>query len=226
MQCKEQAKAKQKNKKQNTMKNRKIEKTQVNKAKKPPRFYIPLLLWSPLVELPPLNPKTYNPKPNSNLLISLPNPKKWIRVFMWKPIQFSLFFFKNPILVLLGGSHMAENLKTGFQPGFHPKWELTVLNVRIELRTGLRTESSSENRPTLVLTSPNKPIEFLFCKWMAVIHLRAEDNPYGAIYYSWATVSLRLRHPPHTLENFWISISTHSLRVKEKTLSLSSLGVK
>jgi hypothetical protein len=87
-QSKEQAKArqrtnaKQKNKKQNIMKNRKIEKTQVNKAKKPPRFYIPLLLWSPLVELPPLNSKTYNPKPNSNLLISLPNPKKRIRVFM------------------------------------------------------------------------------------------------------------------------------------------------
>jgi hypothetical protein len=42
---------------------------------------------------------------------------------------------------------MGENLKTSFQASFHPKSEEMVLNVR----TGLRTESPSENCPTLVL---------------------------------------------------------------------------
>jgi hypothetical protein len=41
-----------------------------------------------------------------------------------KPIQFSFLLskqFKVLIPVLVVSSHMGENLKTHFQPGFHPK---------------------------------------------------------------------------------------------------------
>jgi hypothetical protein len=36
-------------------------------------------------------------------------------------LSFHKWFF--PVLVLLVGSHMGENLKTSFQLSFHPKWE-------------------------------------------------------------------------------------------------------
>jgi len=76
---------------------------------------------------------------------SLLDPENRIWVFIWKSIRFFFFwFYKFPIPVLLIDSHMGENLKTGFQPSFHPKWEQTVLNVR--------TKSPSENHPTVCLT--------------------------------------------------------------------------
>lgn len=91
-----------------------------------------------------------NPKPK--FPSSLPNPKPWpqtlrIRSKFSYENPFGSFFFP-PVLVLLLGSHMGENLKTGFQPSFHPKWEQLVLNVR----TRLRTQSPSENRLTLAET--------------------------------------------------------------------------
>ncbi len=63
--------------------------------------------------------------------------------------SFKSFFKKSFDSGSRGQSQEDENLKTDFQPAFHPKWAQSILNVRTELRTGL----PSENRPTLVLTS-------------------------------------------------------------------------
>jgi hypothetical protein len=74
--------------------------------------------------------------------------KNQIWVFMWKPIQFPFFLFVILVSVFLVGSHMGENLKTGFQLDFHPKWEQSTLNVK----TGLRTRSPSADCPRMVQT--------------------------------------------------------------------------
>jgi hypothetical protein len=90
-----------------------------------------------------------NPKPK--FPSSLPNPKPWpqtLRIRSRFSYENPFSSFPPPVLVLLVGSHMGENLKTGFQASFHPKWEKLVLNVR----TRLRTQSPGENRLTLAET--------------------------------------------------------------------------
>jgi hypothetical protein len=117
-----------------------------------------------------LNPKNSNPKPNSNLLLFPPRP--------WEPnlgfhvkthlVLFFFFFSKFSISVVLVGSHTGENLETGFQPGFHPKWEQLILNGR----TGLRTGSPTENCPTLVQTLPS----FNLLVFSSMDHISKEAN--------------------------------------------------
>jgi hypothetical protein len=100
-----------KNKKQNTMQKKHKNHTLTRKKSLLGVFLFVVSLGGGAT----LNLKTLNPKPNFKLLIFPPRPRRTGFGFSCKNSYCSfVFFLKILIPILLVGSHMGENLKTGF----------------------------------------------------------------------------------------------------------------